>query len=267
MPPAPRPIQGLHVLLVEKECDATAISFGFPLDLRRGDDDYYALALFNSWFGEHRNSSSHLYQVIREQRGMNYGDYSYIEFFPDGGRHQMPPPNYARHRQIFEVWIRPVQHAHRHFALRAAMRELAAAVDSGMRREDFELTQRFLRKYALHYATTTSERLGYAIDSRFYGIDGDAIERFRERIGALTLDEVNAAIRRHLQVRNVAIAMVTSGAGEFRRQLLADAPSPVVYASPKPDAVLQADQRIAVYPLRFEPGNIRIVPVEQMFQR
>ncbi len=49
----------------------------------RGDEDFYPLAVANSWLGEHRNSSSHLYQVIREERGLNYGDYSYIEYFPE----------------------------------------------------------------------------------------------------------------------------------------------------------------------------------------
>ena len=71
--------------IVEKDAPATAISIGFPIDVLRGSKDWYALAVANSWLGEHRNSSSHLYQVIREARGLNYGDYSYIEHFPNGG--------------------------------------------------------------------------------------------------------------------------------------------------------------------------------------
>src|SRR3546814_9933605 len=37
------------------------------------------LWLAKTWLGEHRSSSSHLYQRIREERGMNYGDYAYVE--------------------------------------------------------------------------------------------------------------------------------------------------------------------------------------------
>ncbi|MGD9900711.1 MAG: M16 family metallopeptidase, partial [Calditrichaceae bacterium] len=58
---SPEKKTGLHVLLVEKEVVSTAISFGYPLYVLRGDKDFYALALANSWLGEHRNSSSHLY--------------------------------------------------------------------------------------------------------------------------------------------------------------------------------------------------------------
>ncbi|MGW8257893.1 MAG: M16 family metallopeptidase, partial [Thermoguttaceae bacterium] len=107
-PPAPLKIRGLQVTIVEKDCSATAISMGFPIKILRGAKDWYALAVANSWFGEHRNSSSHLYQVIREKRGLNYGDYSYIEYFPHGGALMMPPANVCRRRQIFEIWIRPV---------------------------------------------------------------------------------------------------------------------------------------------------------------
>ncbi len=264
-PPVVAPINGHEVLLVEKECDATAISFGFPIPVLRGSDDFFALALFNSWFGEHRNSSSHLYQVIREARGMNYGDYSYIEIFPNGGRRQMPPTGNVRRQQLFEVWIRPVPHAQRHFALRAAMRELTKVVESGMTQEQFDATKKFLVKYALHFAETTGEQLGYAMDGRFYGIESEYIDLFRSKVEALTLGQVNAAIRKHLQVANVKIAMVTSGAAAFRDALVAGAPSPITYESPKPDAVLAEDKEIEIFPLAITADKVRIIPVDDMF--
>ena len=60
-------------------------AWGFPINVLSGEREWYALAIANSWLGEHRNSSSHLYQVIREERGLNYGDYSYIEHYPRAG--------------------------------------------------------------------------------------------------------------------------------------------------------------------------------------
>ena len=266
-PPAPEPITGHEVLLVEKEADATAISFGFPIDIVRGDEDFFALALFNSWFGEHRNSSSHLYQVIREKRGLNYGDYSYIEIFPNGGSLQQPEPNHPRRVQLFEVWIRPVQNEHRHFALRAAMRELKHVIDSGMTKEDFELTQKFLDTYALNWANTTSKRVGYALDSRFYGIDDEYIDLFRKKISALTLEQVNNAVKKHLQYENIRIAMVTNGAEAFKQALVSEEPSLIVYSTPKPEEVMQEDKEIAVFPLNIKEEDVRIVPVDQMFAK
>ncbi len=269
LPEAPKPaaISGHEVLIVEKDADATAISFGFPIGVLRNDPDFYALALFNSWFGEHRNSSSHLYQVIREARGMNYGDYSYIEAFPNGGELSTPEPNHARRVQLFEVWIRPVQNEHRHFALRAAMRELKAAIEKGITKEQFELTQKFLDTYSLSYANTTMRRVGYGLDSKFYGIEDDYIETFRKKIRELTLDQVNAAIKKHLQFENIKIAIVTRGAEQFKNDLVAGTPSPVTYTTPKPESVLAEDKEIAVFPLGIAAEKVRIVPVDEMFQK
>ena len=102
-----RPICGLQVTIVEKDCTATAISLGFPIDVLRGSK-----AMVRPGGGQlvarpAPQPASHLYQVIREQRGLNYGDYTYIERFP-GGRAADPAEERRRRRQIFEIWIRPV---------------------------------------------------------------------------------------------------------------------------------------------------------------
>lgn len=177
----------------------------------------------------------------------------------------MPPQNVARRRQMFEIWIRPVPHEARHFALRAALREFKKLVDQGMRQEDFELTRQFLAKYVLHYAPTTMERLGYALDDRFYGIPGSHLENFRRWMPELSLDEVNAAIRKHWQDDNLHIVVVTRDAESFKKALIANAPSPYHYPTPKPEAVLEEDREIAVFPLEVRPENVTIVPVADLF--
>ncbi len=265
----PKSIDGLEVVIVEKENNSTAISFGFPIDVLRGDDDFFALALFSSWFGEHRNQSSHLFQVIRGERGLNYGDYAYIERFLNGGSLSKPDPNNARHNQLFEVWLRPVQHKHRHFALRAAMRELKMVVDNGMTAQQVETTKRFLNKYSIHWAATTSERLGYQVDSEFYGVKdgGNYINYFRERIKNLTVEQVNNAIKKHIQYNNVKFAMITSDAESFKNDLVNNTASPIEYDSPKPDEVYEADKEISTFKLNFKADKVKIVPVDKMFQK
>ncbi len=265
--PQPRPIRGMEVNIIDKKCDATAISFGFPIDVLRGDKDFFALYLFNSWFGEHRNQSSHLYQVIREKRGLNYGDYSYIEAFLHGGGLNVPEPNTPRKQQLFEVWIRPVQHQYKHFALRAAVRELKKVVQNGLTQEQLDLTKKYLYNYSLFYAQTTSKRLGYQLDSKFYGVEdgGNYIELFRQKIKALTLAEVNAAIKKHLQFSNLKIAIVTSEASKLASSLSADAPSPVKYDIPMTDDVLKEDKEIEAFQLRIDPNKIKIFKIEDMF--
>ncbi len=168
-PIEPAPIHGRQVLLISKPGADASISFGFPLDVRRGDRDFYALWIANSWLGEHRNSASHLYQVIREARGLNYGDYSYIEAFPEGGHREMPPVNVPRRRQLFEVWIRTLPNDKAR--VRATRRAARARRPRRPRphRGAVRAPARLLEKIRLHFAETTAARLGYAIDDRFYG--------------------------------------------------------------------------------------------------
>ena len=263
----PKNIEGLNFRLIEKQTDATAISFGFPINITRENDDYYALDLFRSWFGEHRNNSSHLYQVIREARGMNYGDYAYIEAFLNGGSLRMPDPNNARSSQIFQVWIRPVQHIHRHFALRAALRELKLVVDNGLTAEQFETTKKFLNKYCLHYAPTDDVRLGYQIDSKFYGVNdnGNFINHYREKINSLTLEQVNAAIKKHIQYDNIDFGIITQNAESFKNDLVSNTPSPIEYGSEKPEIIYEEDKEIANFMINAKEESISIIQIEDMF--
>ena len=261
-------IDGRSAVLIDKPGADASISFGFPVDVHRGERDFYALWIANSWLGEHRNTASHLFNVIREARGLNYGDYSYIEAFPEGGERSMPPVNVARRQQLFEVWIRTLPNPQAPFALRAALRELQLLVDNGLTQEQFELTRSFLKKYSLHFAETTSARLGYAMDDRFYGIDGAGhLARFREMMDSLTLADVNAAIKKHLQYANLKIAIVTGDTANLRTLLANGAPTPISYDSPKPDAILAEDRDIAAWPLGVSAERIETVPVTSAFER
>ena len=180
----------------------------------------------------------------------------------------MPPVNVARRHQFFEVWIRTLPNHQAHFALRAAIRELSILVEHGMNEEDFELTRSFLKKYVLHFAKTANERLGYSVDDKFYGIEGEGhLAQFRQFMDELTLDDVNSAIRRHLRADNLKIAIVTGEAQALSESLAMDTASPLEYASPKPAEITDEDAEIAVFPLEISPNEITIVPVDEMFQR
>ncbi len=270
-PPPPvevRPLEGRSVVFVDKPGADASLSLGFPLDVRRGDRDFYALWIANSWLGEHRNQSSHLFNVIRERRGLNYGDYSYIEEFPDGGERIMPPVNVPRRVQLFEIWIRTLPNPQAPFALRASLRELYLLVANGMTAEQFELTRTFLKKYSLHFAETTAARLGYAMDDRFYGLDEEGhLTRFRRMLDELTLDDVNAAIKRHWQHENLTIAIVTGEVAALRAALARGAPTPISYPTPKPAEILEEDRIIEAWPLNLAAERMATIPVAQAFER
>jgi zinc protease len=117
---------------VDRVTRSSAISVGFPIGATRRDKDWPALAVVASYFGQHRSSNSYLYQQLREARGLNYGDYAYIEYFPRGMFQFTPDANLGRQQQIFQIWIRPVEPANRQFALRAALYEYDKLVRDGM---------------------------------------------------------------------------------------------------------------------------------------
>lgn len=180
----------------------------------------------------------------------------------------MPPVNVTRSNQIFEVWIRTLPNVQAQFALRAAIHELRDLIDGGMTAEEFELTRAFLDKYVLHFAETTAERLGYAVDDLYYGISAPGhLAHFREILGELTLEEVNAALKRHVRSNNLKIAIVTGDAENLRAALSTNAPSPIEYESPKPQALLDEDTAIARLALDIGADQITIVPVERVFER
>ncbi len=262
----PQPIHGLQVTIVEKDAPATAISIGRTDRRAPRPKDFYPLAVANSWFGEHRHPASHLYQVIRELRGLNYGDYSYIEHFANGDSLQFPQPNDGRRQQIFEIWLRAVPHEVRHFVLREALRELKLLVDGGLDEKRFPRPATALSKYVLHYAPTTMDRLGYALDDKFYGIEGSHLDIYRQRMQDMKPAEVNAAIAKHLQYRDLQIVIVTKDARSLADALVADAPSPITYPAPRPPAVLKEDEEIIRFPLGIKRENIRIIPVEKVFE-
>jgi zinc protease len=272
--PQPAPIKGIHILLVEKGTNTSPVSFGFPISLLRSDKDFPAMMLFNSSMGEHRNSFGRLYQVIRETRGINYGDYTYIEAFPRGYATQTPPTNVSRRSQIFEGWLRPIaatgkgdHHDRLLFTIKAALRELNKTVQNGMDDKTFEAARLFLTNYIVNYGATLSRRLAYRVDDAFYGIpDPGFLNSIKPKLQALTRDQVNAAIKKHLQLENLSIVVIVNDAESLKKKLLSGDPTPITYAGPQPDAVLQEDKDIAVYPIPVKAQDIRIVKIYDVFE-
>ncbi len=263
--PNPAPPKGLEVTIVEKPADATAISIGFPINVTRRDADFYALAVANSYLGEHRTFNGKLMQDLRSKRGLNYGDYSYIEDFIQQGGSTFPVPNNPRRQQYFSIWIRPVPNDKAPFALRAAFWELDRLVTRGMTPAEFEATRTFLLNYSKLWVQTLSRRLGYAMDADFYGCK-DLVSEMADRLPKLTADEVNAAVRRHLASSGMKVAIVARDAAALRELLTSGKPTPLLYdTAGTPADVLAEDKQIAAFPLKGL--SVRIVPVEQMFAK
>jgi zinc protease len=266
--PPPPPFEGRQVLIVEKPGNsATAISIGFPAAVVRGDPDWPAMALGLVYFGQHRQFVGRLMQEIREERGFNYGDYAYAEHFVQEGGSRFPATNVARRQQMFSIWIRPLHPEHAHFVLRLAMRELERFVAEGPPADAFDGVRTFALGYFNLYRQTESQRLGYAIDDLFYGLDRPYLDGLLDAWPSLAVDDVRSAVGRALTSRDVKIAIVAPEGAALAEAIAADGPSPVEYDTPKSDDILAADAQIAAFPLGIPRGNIRVVPVAEVFER
>ena len=186
--------------------------------------------------------------MIREQRSMNYGDYSYIEWYNNGGGNMLPPSGVPRQSNYFSLWIRPVQIAkqlkmqydelkqinigHAHFALRMALREMDKMIKKGISEEDFKVTRAFLQSYIKLYAQSPDQQLGYLMDSKMYGRK-NYIEELGGLLSKLTLSDVNNAIKKYMQIDNMKVTIVTdvSEAEPLAASLKENLSSPMSYSN------------------------------------
>ena len=261
----PQLTPGMHIEIVKRDTRSTAISLGFPIDVTRADKDWPALAVVASYFGQHRSSNSYLYHRLRELRGLNYGDYAYIEYFPRGMFQFQPDPNLGRQQQIFQIWIRPVEPQNGLFALRAALFEYDKLVRNGMSQATFEGTRDFLMKNVNLLTATQDAQLGYALDSRYYKIP-DFNSYMHDRLAKLTLADVNNAIRRYLKSDSMRVVVITKDAEQLHDAIVKNSASPIKYNAPPPGDVLAEDKIIQTYKIDAKSENVTVVPVERVFQ-
>jgi zinc protease len=262
--PPPPPVDGRRILVIDKETASVGIHFGFPLPITRKDPDFYPLMVANSFLGEHRTFNGRLMVELRQVRGLNYGDYSYIEYWDAPPATFRPRPNVPRREQYFSVWVRPVVPADARFALRAALYEVRQARERGLTREEFELSRNFLLNYSKLWVQDLSSRLGYHMDSRYYGMPY-FIDEIDARLRKLTVDEVNQAAKKYLATDNFDAVLVAANAARLAEELKQDQPSPKKYDNPVPAAVLEADKAIVALPVK--PTAVEVAPASQMFEK
>jgi zinc protease len=275
----PQAITGHHLLVItQPNAIATGLHLGFPIPVRRGDPDYWPLFVANVFLGTHRDNFGRLYKDIREERGYNYGDYSYIEYYAARPYALFSPPGTPRDQQYFSMWIRPVGHQYAHFILKAMTWELDNFIKNGMTPGQVEAAKQKARTLYLNYADSKGRQLGYRLDDMFYGMkDHGYLTEMLANIDKLTAEQVNSAIRKYLQVANLKYVIVTN---ESQAQKLADdiaGDTNVVsktreeyhISEPAPlekQKMLAQDEEWKAYKLNISRENITIVKAEQMFE-
>lgn len=267
IPPAPQSAS-LALTLVKGPFDAVGGHFGQPLPFNRASKDFPEMYLASWAFGKHRSFVGRLMRVVRELRGLNYGTYAYVQDFPGGGRLLSEPPQAARTRQAFTVWARPTPPENACFLIRQIYRELESLAAKGLTKEEFKLAQNHLIGNAPLLASGLERQLGFAIDSEFYGIQGDFPLMLQSQVKKATRAGVNALLRKYIEPSKMELVIVTSDPEKFKEQVLGERCG-ITYAPGivKSGDVLAEDKVIATYPVPIKPQAITLIEAEHFFEK
>jgi zinc protease len=246
--PTPKKVptpKGRELLVVEKETAATGIHFGFPTELHRGHPDWPAMLVATTALGAHRQSFGRLYKALRGERGLNYGDYAYIESYRQAGGSRSQEIGSGRLQNPFYVWLRPVSAANGPFALRAAVSMVEEFAANGLEEEEFRTVQTYLSRQVALWAKNPGRRLGWKTEAALMGWP-DPIAELPALIQALTLEETNAAIARHVRPDGFKALVVTRDGEKFSASVEGDS-SPIVYDAEPPEAGSDQDTQDGEY--------------------
>jgi zinc protease len=173
-----------------------------------------------------------------------------------------------------------------HHILKAATWELENLLRNGVSEEDVELSKNKAKVLYLNLAENSSRLLRAAVDDAYYGMKPGYLEGYLKRLDSVTTEQVNAAVQRYLQSDNLKLLIVTEAdkaealASDVRADRNAMGKTPADYRidmveeagltflkvpSDKLD-ILRLDAVWEAHLLGLDPGRIRVVPVESLFE-
>jgi zinc protease len=187
--PAPR--TGRNLVIVDKpERTQTQILIG-GLGTHPKDADHVALHVGNTVLGG--TFTARLMNEIRSKRGWSYGAYSSLP--------------YDRHRQAFSMWTFP-KAEDAAACIRVELDLLGRWWEQGISERELRWAKRYLTRSHAFSVDTASKRVGMRLDAQVYDLPAGYHEQYLDRVRAVTLDEVNAAIRARISPRDLWIAVV-----------------------------------------------------------
>ena len=135
-----------------------------------------------------------------------------------------------------------------------------------MSEEDFQAARQYLMKNVYVMTQTQDQQVGYALDSKWYGMP-EYTGYMRSQLEKLTRDDVNRALKKHLSAKDLSVVIITKDAEGLKKQLLSDEFSAIKYDGDKPKELLDEDKVIGARNLGIAPDRIRITPVSQVWAK
>lgn len=205
--PDPTLSRGRRLTIVDKpERTQTQILIGC-LGTHPHDPDHIALHVGSTIFGG--TFTARLMHEVRSRRGWSYGAYSNLP--------------YDRKRRGFSLWTFPKSSdAAPCVALELEM--LEKWCQDGVTAKELAWAQRYLVRSHAFAVDTASKRVGQALDEELYSLPPRYYAEYVDRVKAVTLGEINDAIRARITPKDLRITVLgtASEIGNSLRDAITD---------------------------------------------
>lgn len=189
--PQVKPLTGPQRIHIEHPSSQTHILIGQPGNYR-GDPDYFTLYLGNHALGG-SGLVSRLSDEIREKRGLSYSVYSYFS------------PLRRKGPFIMGMQTRNAQTNEGIGLLQSTLRDY---LQQGMKASELKSSRMNITGGFPLRIDSNKKIVGYLAMIGFYGLPLDYLDRFNERIEAITLEQIHETMRRRLDPDNMVIVTV-----------------------------------------------------------
>ena len=213
LPPLERPAMPGRTVLVDKpEQTQSQVRIG-GIGFRKGSPDVFAASLMNTVLGG--SFTSRLMEAIRVNRGLSYGVSSGFERLMAGGWFSVSTfTKTETTRAIIDV----------------AFAELEKMRNHGPTAQELQAAKTYLGGlFPLRFETNDAVA-GAIAEIRLYNLGDDWVERYRERLAQVSLDEVRQVARKYLLSAPPTLVVV-GNAGAVKKQLVGLGPVKVMQAS------------------------------------
>ncbi|MFL5350059.1 MAG: M16 family metallopeptidase [Hyalangium sp.] len=212
-PPVEGGVQAGKIILVDKpDQTQSQVRIGGP-GYRLGHPDYFAATAMNIALGG--GFTSRLVNEIRVERGLSYSVGSYFDAMSAGGAFAISTfTKTASTREIINV----------------ALGEVAKIRKGGITPRELKSAQTYLAGLYPMRTETNESVASILADIRVHGLGEDWVEKFRERLHAVTARQVKEASAKYLFPKAPAIVLLGK-ASEVQKQLKGLGPVTVVPVS------------------------------------
>jgi zinc protease len=190
----PVPPRGWRIQLVDKpDRQQTQLMFGHPA-LRATDPDYLPLVVGLAAFGGHGMNAT-LMSEVRTKRGLAYGAYMTLGERRGAG---------AAAGWVFSGTDKTVA------TLKLVLKLYVALMEWGVTTDQVVFFRNFLIGSHASDMDAPAHRMDARVSAEIAGLPADWIDTLPARLAAVKPAAVNAALKRHVHARDLAITMVAS---------------------------------------------------------